>query len=151
MTLALLDMENPEPEKTLPQIRREMILDFYATYLNEMGEKCTEPFVKCLGTLRATFEAKDEDGEIYITYPDRKEWNDELRKFFYRSKDNWYRLNNRLTFFTFVKNYGRYNHHLPKVAEPQPLKIKPVVKETILKISCSKCGKQFMSNEYHDC
>jgi len=91
-------------------------------------------------------EGKDDDGEIYITYPDRKEWNEELLKFFYKSKENWYRVNNRLTFFTFVKNYGRYNHHLPKVQEI-PLKVKPSVKQTRVMIYCSDCKKNHYSDE----
>ena len=124
MTLALLEPtpETPEP-KPLSVVRQELVLDYLYAYKTEFGEKCTEPFVKCLGTLRGTFEGTDEEtGEIYITYPDREEWREELKKFFYKSKENWYRLNNRCTFFTFCKNYGRYNHHIPPKEEAKAVK-----------------------------
>lgn len=135
-----------EEPKPLSKVRQELIVDFFDTYLESFGEKCTEPFLKCLGTLKKTFEMTDEEtGEIYITYPDREEWKSELHKFFYKSKDNWYRMNNRCTFFTFVKNYGRYNHHLPPKQEI-PLKTKPNVKQTRVLIYCTDCKK----NHYSD-
>jgi len=149
--LRLLETEQPKEEpKPLSKVRQELVLDYYATYLNEMGEKCPETFVKCLGSLRSIFEGKDDD-EIIICYPSRQEWNEELRKFFYKSKENWYRLNNRITFHTFCKNYGRYNHHVPKQQTPVAPKVTYQVKETAILIRCTKCNKNFKANEYHNC
>ena len=148
--LKLFEEPTPEPKKSdepksLSAIRRELVIDYYETYLNEMGEKCTETFVKCLGSLRSIFEGEDE-GELIICYPTREEWNEELRKFFYKSKENWYRANNRMTFYTFCKNYGRYNHHLPKKQEV-PLKTTGQVKQTRVMFYCSDCKKNHYSDE----
>lgn len=147
--LRLLETEQPKEEpKPLSKVRQELVLDYYATYLNEMGEKCPETFVKCLGSLRSIFEGKDDD-EIIICYPTRQEWNEELRKFFYKSKENWYRLNNRITFYTFCKNYGRYNHHIPpKPSAPITQKVTQQVKQTAILIHCSNCGKNHRADEY---
>ena len=142
-------METPEQPKPLSKVRQEFILSYYAEYHKELGKKCPETFVKCLGSLKTVFEGLDEDtGEIILCYPTQEEWNEELHKFFYRSKDNWYRNNNRNTFYTFCKNYGRYDHHIPPVQQAPTQYKSATVKLTRVMIACSDCGKNHYSDEY---
>jgi hypothetical protein len=105
-------MEDQE-QKPITKVRQEFVLSFYSEYKNVFGEKCLEPFPKCLGIVKSTFETIDkETGEIFICYPDIEEWKRELRKFFMKSPNNWYRINNKCTFYSFCNNYGRFNHHV---------------------------------------
>lgn len=149
MTELKLVPNDEEKPMNYSLLRREFILNYYAEYLKEMNKKCPETFVKCLGSLKSIFEGLDEDtGEIILCYPTLDEWNEELKKFFFKSKENWYRNNNRLTFYTFCKNYGRYDHHIPPKPEPMTYKTKPAIKQTRVLIACSSCGKNHYSDEY---
>lgn len=105
-------MEQQE-QKPLSKVRQELVISFFNGYKNAFGEKCLEPFPKCLGIVKNTFETIDkETGEIFICYPDIEEWNNEQKKFFKKSPNNWYRINNKCTFYSFCNNYGRFNHHI---------------------------------------
>ena len=147
--LQLVPMDNEESKPiNYSLIRRDFIINYFDEYAKEMNRKCPESFVKCIGSLKSVFEGIDEDtGEILLCYPTINEWNEELKKFFYRSKENWYRNNNRLTFYTFCKNYGRYDHHIPKAPEPMQYKVKPTVKVSRVYIACSDCGSNHWSDE----
>lgn len=112
--LQLITSEQPEEkQKTLGEIRQELIKDFFGKYQEAFQRKYNYPFLKCIGKLKGTFEGVDEDsGEILVEYPSRKEWNDELKKFFANTPKNWYRQNGKCTFYLFCEYYGNFDHHI---------------------------------------
>jgi hypothetical protein len=126
-------LENEEKifaPKTSGQIRKELSDIWFQLYLEEFKEKYKEPFVKCMGILRQNFEA-EEEGELLIGYPGLDEWTREIKKFFYQSPENWFRKNNKCTFFLFCKHYGRFDHHIKEIRN---------FSDPILSYGCRKCG-----------
>lgn len=143
--LALVEKQDGEQPKPLSVIRQELTRDWFDFYLAEFGRKCNEPFGRCLGYVKSAFEGVDEEsGELWIEYPSREDWRAEIRKFFAKSPNNWYRNEGRCTLYSFTKNYGRFDHH---VIAPNPT--------AIPYDNCQYCGQKVkrtqMTSHYYVC
>ncbi len=152
--LRLLDEPTPQPKKLHWKQARANIL--YQVFEEVKGTKLKVPYGMVMGLLTKISECvpseqnkyhgwawTDENGEIQFDIPPIEDFEAQFRGFL----DNEYAKKANYSLPLFFTQYGAYE----TVKEKIPLKVKPVVKQTVIPIRCSKCNKSFMSNEYHEC
>lgn len=82
----------------------------------------------------------EETGEIIFDIPDVETWREQAKGFF---QDEFARKTRKFHFDYFIKQFGSFK----VVNEVIPLKVKPQVKMTRVKIHCGDCGTDHYSDE----
>lgn len=150
-----MENETPQTKRTNWKLQRADLI--YRVFEEVKGQKLKVPFGMVMGLLTKISECiptedngysgwgwlNEETGVVEFDIPPIEDFEAQYRGFL----NNEYAKKANYSLALFFRQYGSYE----EIKEKIPLKVKPVVKQTIVKISCSKCGKQFMSNEYHDC
>lgn len=146
----LEETPTPEPKKKNWKIERADLI--YRVFEEVKGRKLKSPYGMVMGLLTKISECVpseenkyhgwawiDEGGEIKFDIPPIDDFEAQYRGFL----ENEYAKKSNYSLPLFFTQYGNYE----TVKEKIPLKIKPVVKPTSVKIHCSICNKVHRSDE----
>jgi len=138
-----LKLLETEPKKI--NWKKERVNLFLAEFENATGKRCPVGYPILMRLITVYSEEQwsypsEESGEIEFAIPPMDEWEEQVKGFF---KDEW-ASNCGYHFSYLLKQYGRFVKFTQK---PIPLKTKPQIKTTRVRIHCSNCNKDHWSDE----
>jgi len=150
MTSLRLFDQHEEPKKL--NWKKEYVNALYRIFEEEKKQRLKVPYGALMGYITKISESVPSDknnfygwawvegsGEIIFEYPPIEEWENQFRAFL--SNDFASKANYPMPLF--FKQYGNFEI----IKEPVPLKTKPAVKKSRVKIYCSNCKSNHWSDE----